>query len=132
VQHAHAADPPVEIPGFADANVIVQPARAILRQHADIVDSGVDTILEREIDDPVLAGKRHRRLGALGRKRAECLAIAASQDERECSKHLCTLAYCFTCLYLVKAPRHSKRLLSLRQHGTSVYVSLFSFTSGRT
>src|SRR6476646_6551568 len=105
--------------------MIVQRSRAVLGQHANIVDARVDAVREREIDDPILASERHGRLGSLGRQRAERLAIAAGQDERECSKHLCTLTYCSTCLHLRNNPCHSKWLLSLRQHGTSVYMSLF-------
>jgi hypothetical protein len=44
VQHAHPPNAPVEVPWFADANMFVERPRAILSQHADVVNAGVDTV----------------------------------------------------------------------------------------
>ena len=45
--------------------------------------AAVEAVREREIDDPVDAPKRHRRLGPIARERLEPRALAARQHNRQ-------------------------------------------------
>ena len=61
----NAALLPVQIPGLANADMIVQRVGAILCQHRDIRDAGVDAVAQCKINDAVLAGERDGGLGTL-------------------------------------------------------------------
>ena len=54
-----------------------------LHQHVDREDAAVDEIAEHEVDDPVLAGERHRRLRALIGQRRQPRSLAAGKHERQ-------------------------------------------------
>ena len=82
LEHLHAAPVPVEVPRAAQADVVVQGARVVLGQDDDIVDARVHAVAQREVDDPVLAAERHRRLGTHRREDREALAFAAGEDDR--------------------------------------------------
>ena len=71
----------VEVPRPARADVVVERARVVLRQHDDVVDVRVDAVAEREVDDPVLAGERHRGLGADARQDRQPLPFPAGEDD---------------------------------------------------
>ena len=58
-----------ELPSLAQ--MLQQRLAAELGEHIDRVDSGIDEITENEIDDPVFASERNRRLGALPREGEE-------------------------------------------------------------
>ena len=45
--------------------------------------AGVDDVGQREVDQPVDAAERHRRLGPVGRQRHQPLALAAGEDDRQ-------------------------------------------------
>ena len=44
---------------------------------------GVDQVGQHEVDQPVVAAERHRRLGAVRGQRGEPLAFTAGQDDAE-------------------------------------------------
>ena len=64
------------------ADVAVQAHRLELREHVDLVDLAVDAVRERDVDQPILAGQRHGRLGAVGRQRQQPRAAPAAQNYR--------------------------------------------------
>ena len=59
---SHTADIPVQIPRNADPNMGIQPKRLILGEHPDRIHTGVDTVAQREINNPVLSAERYCRL----------------------------------------------------------------------
>ena len=64
-QYMDAAVQTVQVPGLAVADVLIQHKRLVLGQNPHRVNVGIDTVGQREIDDAVLAAKRHSRLGQL-------------------------------------------------------------------
>ncbi len=54
----------IEVPRLSDPDVLVEGVRLVLGQHRDVEDARVDAVGEREVDDAIPAGKRHRGLGA--------------------------------------------------------------------
>ena len=66
-------------PGLRD--VAVEAVRLVLRQHDDLEVAGVDDVGQREVDQPVDAGERHRRLGPVGGQRHQPLALTAGEDD---------------------------------------------------
>ncbi len=82
-----AAGVAVEVPGSPEPDVVVQRVRVVLRQDEHIVDVRVHAVRQREVDDPVLAAERDRRLGAHGREDREALAFAAGEDHRHRPLH---------------------------------------------
>ena len=86
LQQPDAALGSVEVPRPADADVVVQRVRVVLRQDEHVVDLGVDAVRQREVDDPVLAGKRNGGLGADGRKDRQPLTL--SSGEHDCDDPL--------------------------------------------
>ena len=52
-QDEYAAFFLVEIPGAARSQVVVEFERAVLRQHADLVDAGVGAVTEWKVNDAV-------------------------------------------------------------------------------
>src|SRR5207253_7199492 len=81
LQHADATPHAVEVPGTANADMVVQAVRTVLGQYGNSINSRVDAVRQREVDDAVLSRERHRRLGALSRQYAESLPLPASQDD---------------------------------------------------
>ena len=82
LEQLHAAAVAVEVPRAAEADVVVERARVVLGQDHHVVDVGVDAVGQREIDDPVLAPERDRRLGPLLGQDREALALTAGEDHR--------------------------------------------------
>ena len=70
-----------QAPGGGD--VAVQRVALVLREHDDPPVAGVDQVRQREVDQPVVAAERDRRLGAVERQRRQPLALAPRQDDRE-------------------------------------------------
>ena len=81
---------PVQVPRFANANMIVQRVGAILCQHGDIGDAGVDAVAQGKINDAVLARERDRGLGTLLRKETQPLALAPGQNDGQHFAHSST------------------------------------------
>ena len=77
LEYVNAALLPVQVPGFANADMLVQRVGAILCQHSDISDAGVDAIAQGEINDAILAGERNRRLGTLLGEETQSLSLAS-------------------------------------------------------
>ena len=48
----------VQIPGLSVPDIFIQHQRLVLRQNADCINSGVDTVGKRKIDDPIFPAKR--------------------------------------------------------------------------
>ena len=67
----------------AALQVAQQRMRLVLRDDRDAADAGVQTIGQREVDDPVLAAKVHRRFDALVGERPEPRAPSACKDDGE-------------------------------------------------
>ena len=64
-QHMDAAVQAVKVPRLAVADILVEDERLVLGQNTDRVNVRIDTVGQREINDAVLAAKRHRRFGQL-------------------------------------------------------------------
>src|SRR5258705_4005783 len=82
LQKLHPTPFPVEVPRPADADVIPETQRAILREDSDIEDSRIHAVGEREVDDAIFATERNGRLRALFREEAEPASQAAGKDHR--------------------------------------------------
>ena len=73
----HAGQPP------GGGDVPVERVRLVLGEHADPVQPGVDQVGQHEVDQPVVAAERHRRLGPVGGERPQPLALAACEHDPE-------------------------------------------------
>ena len=62
-------------------NVPVQRSRVELGEQIDAAQTGVDAVGDRDIHQPVFAGQRHGRLGALAGDRKQTGALAATHDD---------------------------------------------------
>ena len=91
LQQPHPTAITVEVPGFADADMVVQGMRPILGQNRDIENARIHAIGQCKINDPIFARKRHRRLGSLFRQHTEACAFAASHNHRN-NSHRCSFA----------------------------------------
>ena len=80
LEQAHAAAQAVQVPGLADANVLVERMGTVLGQDGHVVDVRIDAVGKREINDTVFAGERHRGLGPLVREHAQAGARPAGHD----------------------------------------------------
>ncbi len=65
------------------ADVAVEAVALVLRQHDDLEVPGVGEVRQREVDEPVGAAERHRRLGPVVGEREQPLALAAGQHDDE-------------------------------------------------
>ena len=65
----------------------VERRRVELRQDVDPLEPGVQTVAERNVDQPVLAADRHRRLRAMVGEWEEPSAAAAAEHDREHAIH---------------------------------------------
>ena len=59
----------------------VEAVRLVLGEHDDLEVAGVHHVREREVDEPVDAAERDRRLGPVGRERHQPLSLPASEDD---------------------------------------------------
>ena len=66
-------------PGPAD--VKIQAVALVLGEDDDAQESGVGEVREDEVDQPVLAAKRHGGLGSIEGQRQQPLAFAACEDD---------------------------------------------------
>ena len=62
---------------------LLSESRLVLGEHLHLVDAGVDEVREAEVDDPVAAAERDRRLGALAGERLEPGPGATGENHRE-------------------------------------------------
>ena len=69
----------VQVIGLGD--VPVERRRVELRQHVDPLESGVQAVAQRNVDQPVLAADRDRRLRSQMRERKQPRAPAAPEDD---------------------------------------------------
>ena len=80
-QQGNAAHVAVQIPRNSDTDVRVQTQRLILRQNTHGVNTGVDAVAEREVDNTVLSAERYCRLGDFLRQDTKTAALTS------CKKH---------------------------------------------
>ena len=78
-----AAGEVVELVGLRD--VPVQRGGIELGQQVNAPQTGVDAVGDGNIHEPILAGQRHRRLGALFGQREQARALPAAHDH---GKHI--------------------------------------------
>ena len=71
----------IEFVGSDD--VPVQRDRVVLREQEHPLHPGVDGVADRNVDQSILAGDRHRRLGAQPGQRVQTTASAPSQDDHD-------------------------------------------------
>ena len=64
-------------------DVPVERRRVELRQHEDPLQARVQAVADRDVDQPILAADRHRRLRAHVGQREEARAAPTSQDQGE-------------------------------------------------
>ncbi len=87
LQQTHAPGGPVQIPGLADADVIVEAAGLVLGQHGHIIDVAVDAVAQGKVDNPKLAAEMHRRLRPDFCQNAHAGAGAPGHDHCHCVCH---------------------------------------------
>ena len=75
----------------AQRDVPIEAHRLVLREHHDPPHAAVETVREREVDDPVNAAKRHRRLRPVARQRPQPRALSPSQYDGKNILHRCVL-----------------------------------------
>jgi hypothetical protein len=63
--------------------VPVEAVALVLGQHRDLPDLGVHQVRQHEVDQPVVAAERHRRLGTVLRQRRKPLSLATGKDDAE-------------------------------------------------
>ena len=76
-----AAAKRIEVKGVLD--VPVQRSGVELGQQKDAVDRAVDAVADRDIDEAILAGERHRRLAPLLGERMQTRAATAAHDDSQ-------------------------------------------------
>ncbi|OQA26944.1 MAG: hypothetical protein BWY61_00427 [Firmicutes bacterium ADurb.Bin354] len=81
-KYSHTTDITVKIPGDTYADMRVQPEWLILCKNAHGIDSRIDAVTQRKIDDPVFSAKRNRRLCHLSGKHAQSASLAPRQKHR--------------------------------------------------
>ena len=67
--------------------VLVEALRVVLGQHEDAAQVRVEAVADRDVDQAVLAGDRHRGLRALAREREEPGPAPAPEDDGEAVVH---------------------------------------------
>ncbi len=87
LQHMNAAIQAVQIPRLPVADILVQQQRLVLREKADGIDAGVDTVGKREINDAVLAAERNGGLCQLFGKGIQACTLTASQQHGDAFFH---------------------------------------------
>ena len=64
-------------------NMAMERSRVELRQQVNLAYVRIDTVGDRDIDQPVLTGQRDRRLGALLSEREKSRALAPTHNDRQ-------------------------------------------------
>ena len=83
LQNAHAANGAVQVPRATATDMVVERARVVLRQDQHVTDATVDAVRQGEVNDSILATKRHRRLCAHPREHAETIPLTARKNHRK-------------------------------------------------
>ena len=78
-QNVDTATESVKIPRLTVAYVLVQFKRTILSKHAYRVDTAVDAIGKRKVDDAILRSERNGRFCNRGRENAQSRALSARE-----------------------------------------------------
>ena len=78
-KNRNAADILIQIPGNTDTDMGIQSERLVLSKHANGVNTGVDTVTQRKIDNSVFTAKSHGRFRNLRGKNPEPGALSAGQ-----------------------------------------------------
>ena len=68
-----------DVPGLAQ--VLVQGKTAVLAEHVDAADAGIEAVGQGKVDDPVKAPEGDHRLGLVPGQGKEALALAAGHDD---------------------------------------------------
>ena len=76
----HAAVSAVEIPRQTVADVLIEYQGLILRQNADGIDAGIDTVGKGEIDDAVFAAEGYGGLCGFGGQHVKSASLAACKQ----------------------------------------------------
>ncbi len=79
-QSIDAAVQTVEIPCLTVCQIYIEDMRLILCQDTDGINTGVDTVGQRKVDNTVFAAKRHRRLCYVLGEYIQSAATAAGQQ----------------------------------------------------
>src|SRR5215210_1979926 len=83
VQRQQPAVRAVEVPWPAVGEMVAEGDRVELLGDPDVVEAAVVAVAQREVDEPMRAGERHRRLGALTREQLQAASGAAGEDQDE-------------------------------------------------
>ena len=78
----------IGIEGVGAANVPVEADRVKLGQHVHAIQSAIDAVRQRNINQPILASQRHRRLRTVLRQRIKSCAPSASQYQTDYILHV--------------------------------------------
>ena len=76
-QNCHAAVPSVQIPGDTDTDMLVQPQRLVLCQHADCIHAGIDAVAQRKVYDTVTPAISYSRLCHFPRQNAKPATLSS-------------------------------------------------------
>ena len=80
-QQSYTADIAVQIPRNTDTDMRVQAQRLVLCKNTDRVDTGIDAVAQRKVNNAVLSAERNCRLSDLLSQNTETAALTA------CKKH---------------------------------------------
>ena len=70
----------VQIPGLSVSDILIENKRLILRKDTDGVDTGINTVRKREINNAILTAERHSRFSQLIRQRIESRSLSPGKD----------------------------------------------------
>ena len=87
-EHLHAAVGAVQAPGLSVADIFIQFQRLILGEDSDGVNSGVDAVRQREVDDAILAPEGDGRLGGILRQHQKTAALTTGQQHGDAALFL--------------------------------------------
>ena len=97
-QHLSAALRLVQTPGLTIADIFIQLQRLVLGQNTDGVDTGVDTVGQREVDDAVLAAEGNGGLGGFLRQYLKTASLTTGQ--KHCDDTFFLKVHGYSSLYL--------------------------------
>ena len=119
-QNRYPSNISVQIPRDTDPDMRIKTQRLILRQHAHSVDSRINTVTQREINDPVLASECHGRLCNLCCEDPQSTALSARQQH---GNHF-LFKHCVTS-FLVRC-NHYTIYLSLANNNLQFFLIFFN------
>ena len=94
----NAADIPVQIPRNTDSDMRIQAKGLILRQHSHRVNTRINAVAQRKIDNPVFPAKRYCRLGHFRGQHTQSASLPACQQHSNhfFLNHVITSCFCIT------------------------------------